>query len=93
MGARDLAPSRSRPSNSHLSNDLLASLAPTDIGALLPQLRSVDLPQEMVLFEVGQTVNQVFFPHAGIVSLVVKLASGDMIESTMIGWVASPTTV
>ena len=39
----------------------------------------------MVLFEAGATINRVFFPHAGIVSLVVELASGEMIEAAMIG--------
>ena len=33
----------------------------------------------------GATINRVFFPHAGVVSLVVELASGEMIEAAMIG--------
>jgi CRP-like cAMP-binding protein len=67
------------------SNQVLASLLPADLGLLLPHLRFVDLPQETVLFEAGGTINRVFFPHNGIVSLVVELASGDMIEAAMIG--------
>jgi CRP-like cAMP-binding protein len=69
----------------HLSNHVLASLAAADIDALLPYLRSVDLPQEMVLYEAGDPITRVFFPHAGVVSLVVELATGDMIEAAMIG--------
>jgi CRP-like cAMP-binding protein len=71
--------------SSYSSNQVLASLLPADLGLLLPHLRFVDLPQETVLFEFGGTVNRVFFPHNGIVSLVVELASGDMIEAAMIG--------
>jgi CRP-like cAMP-binding protein len=69
----------------HSSNRVLASLAAADTDALLPHLRFLDLPQEMVLFEAGDTISRVFFPHAGLVSLVVELASGEMIEAAMIG--------
>ncbi len=69
----------------HSSNQVLASLAPADLDWLLPQLRSIELPQEMVLFEAGDEINRVIFPHAGIVSLVVELSSGETIEAAMIG--------
>jgi CRP-like cAMP-binding protein len=71
--------------SSYSSNRVLASLAPPDLDFLLPQLRFIDLPQETVLFEAGGTINRIYFPHAGIVSLVVELASGEMIEAAMIG--------
>src|ERR1019366_4131219 len=67
------------------SNQVLASLPPPDLGLLLPSLRFVDLPQETVLFEAGGTVDRIYFPHSGIVSLVVELASGDTIAAAMIG--------
>jgi CRP-like cAMP-binding protein len=69
----------------HSSNRVLASLAEVDLKALLPQLRFVDLPQGMVLFEAGGSISHIYFPHAGVVSLVVELASGEMIEAAMIG--------
>jgi CRP-like cAMP-binding protein len=69
----------------HLSNHVLASLAAADLNVLLPHLRSVELPQEMVLFEAGSVITRVIFPHSGVVSLVVELASGEMIEAAMIG--------
>jgi CRP-like cAMP-binding protein len=69
----------------HSSNRVLASLAEADLKALLPRLRFVDLPQGMVLFEAGGTISHIYFPHAGVVSLVVELASGEMIEAAMIG--------
>jgi len=64
---------------------MLASLAAADRADLQPYLRFVDLPQETILFEAGDTIRQVFFPHGGIISLVVNLASGEMIEAAMIG--------
>jgi CRP-like cAMP-binding protein len=71
--------------NPQISNRLLASLAPADREQLLPHLRFIDLPQEMVLFEAGDEIGRVYFPHGGVVSLVVELASGEMIEAAMIG--------
>jgi CRP-like cAMP-binding protein len=66
-------------------NRLLASLAQSDFEALRPHLTDVELPQETVLFETGDTINRVYFPIDGIVSLVVDLASGETIEVGMIG--------
>jgi CRP-like cAMP-binding protein len=73
------------PQTNHSANQVLASLSPADLSFLQPHLRFVDLPQETVLFEAGGTVNRVYFPHGGIVSLVVELTTGDMIEAAMIG--------
>src|SRR5438270_5995123 len=67
------------------ANKVLASLAAPDLNVLLPHLRFMDLPQETLLFESGGTVNRVYFPHSGIVSLVVELKTGDMIEAAMVG--------
>ena len=38
-----------------------------------------------MLFEAGDPVNRVYFPHSGIISLVVPMANGEMIEAAMIG--------
>ena len=67
------------------SNLLLTTLAPAELSALQPHLKFVELPQETVLYEIGDRVDRVYFPHSGIVSLVVSLASGEMVESAMIG--------
>jgi CRP-like cAMP-binding protein len=66
-------------------NAFLNALTPAELAALRPHLKSVDLPQGIVLFEVGTPIHQVYFPHSGVVSLVVELASGETIESAMIG--------
>jgi len=69
----------------HSTNLLLASLPPENMAALMPHLRVVQLPQETVLFEAGDTIKAIYFPHTGIVSIVVDLASGETIETAMIG--------
>jgi CRP-like cAMP-binding protein len=66
-------------------NRFLASLSPADAAILQPHLKPIDLRQSLVLFEIGSAINQVYFPHNGVVSLVVDLASGETIESAMIG--------
>jgi CRP-like cAMP-binding protein len=43
------------------------------------------LKQEAVLFEAGDKIDRVYFPHSGIISLVVELAGGEAIEAAMIG--------
>jgi len=66
-------------------NRLLASLRPTDFELLRPQLRPVELVHESVLFEAGDPIDRVYFPHSGIISLVVDLAGGQTIEAAMVG--------
>ena len=66
-------------------NHLLDSLSPSDRALIPSRLKVVELTQETVLFEVGSEINTVYFPHSGVVSLVVPLASGEMIESAMVG--------
>ena len=69
----------------HSANHLLASLGSDKIAALLPHLQVLELPQETVLFETGDTIKSVYFPLRGVVSIVVDLAAGEMIEAAMIG--------
>jgi CRP-like cAMP-binding protein len=72
-------------SQPHSSNLLLASLPPENMAALLPHMQVVQLPQETVLFEAGDTIKAIYFPHTGLVSIVVDLGSGEMIETAMLG--------
>jgi CRP-like cAMP-binding protein len=69
----------------HIGNYLQASLAAEKIAALMPHLKIVELPPETVLFETGDTIKTVYFPLSGVVSVVVDLATGEMIEAAMIG--------
>lgn len=66
-------------------NSLLASFSAADATVLKPHLKEIDLPQNTVLFNVGDPIKKVYFPHSGVVSLVVELSSGDMIEAAMVG--------
>jgi CRP-like cAMP-binding protein len=66
-------------------NLLLASFSESDAAALRPHLKSVHLESQQVLFEAEGRVTDVYFPTGGIISLVVPLSSGEIIEAAMVG--------
>jgi hypothetical protein len=66
-------------------NGLLASLVPADFELLRPYLKPIEFKQEAVLYSAGDKIDRVYFPHSGIISLVVELAGGEMIEAAMVG--------
>jgi CRP-like cAMP-binding protein len=66
-------------------NRLLASL-PSDVySALTPHLKIVELKFGDILAEAGSEIRQVYFPYSGVISLVVDLSVGSMIETAMVG--------
>jgi CRP-like cAMP-binding protein len=67
------------------ANHLLATLPPADFALLRPHLQTVVLTQKDILVGAGERLAQVFFPHSGVISLVVALASGQSVEVAMIG--------
>jgi CRP-like cAMP-binding protein len=70
---------------SHFQNQLLAMLAPEDFDRLRPHLAVTDLEQGKMIAEPRQIIEQVFFPHSGIISYVVPLTDGAAIETGMVG--------
>jgi CRP-like cAMP-binding protein len=43
------------------------------------------MKHESVLARAGEALSRVWFPHSGIISLVVNLSEGEMVEVAMIG--------
>jgi hypothetical protein len=66
-------------------NRILNSLPQNVFAALKPHLRSANLEFGYVIAETDQPVSNVYFPHSGIISLVVEMEVGDMIETAMVG--------
>ena len=66
-------------------NHFLASLSPHDFELLRPHLKPFVMVHEDLLFDAGETVNWVYLPHSGVISLVIGLADGQFIEAAMIG--------
>lgn len=66
-------------------NGFLSALTEDDYELIRPHLRTVDLVQDFVLTEVGEKLPRVYFPHRGVISLVVNLARGERVQVAMVG--------
>lgn len=66
-------------------NRILASLPKAVLAGIQSHLKVIDLKLGDVLAEAGGAVKHVYFPHSGVISLVVELAIGQMIETAMVG--------
>ena len=67
------------------NNQLLASLSQHDGEMVRPHLRLVELTDRAVLVEAGKPEERVYFPHSGIISLVVNFSNGQSVDLAMIG--------
>jgi CRP-like cAMP-binding protein len=68
-----------------MKNLLLSLLAPSDAKFLAPHLKPKQFEQHHVLFEADQRIRHVYFPTGGVVSLVITLSTGEMVEAAMVG--------
>jgi hypothetical protein len=66
-------------------NRLLNALPQNIFAALQPHLKVVNLKFGEVVAETEREVSTVYFPHTGVISLVVEMQVGDMIETAMVG--------
>jgi CRP-like cAMP-binding protein len=67
------------------SNRFLAALSPHDFSLLAPHLRTTTLERGVVLHDVGEEIEHVYFPHTGMVSLVAVMQNGATVETATIG--------
>lgn len=73
--------------NANEENLLLASMARDDWTLLDAHLKLVDLTQGQILFDRGEDVVRSYFPSMGtIISLMMPLKNGSVVEVTMIGY-------
>ncbi len=66
-------------------NLILASTSDEIYRALFAHLKPMELKHAEVLTEAGTSIKNVYFPHTGIISLVVELSVGEMVETAMVG--------
>src|SRR5712672_2044810 len=64
-----------------LDNKLLASLPRAHFDRLLPHLATIHLEQGAVMTEAGEEVDQIYFPHYGMLSLLAVLRDGKAIAT------------
>ena len=68
-----------------MKNLLLGLLSSSDLKLLTPHLKSMHFEQQHVLFEAEEQISHVYFPTGAVVSLVVTLSTGEIIEAAMVG--------
>ena len=66
-------------------NRFLATLPPHAFALLAPHLRTIALERGVLLHDVGEELEHVYFPHAGMVSLVAVMQSGATVETATMG--------
>ena len=68
-----------------MKNLLLGLLSPPDRKLLGPHLKPAHFDQRTVLVEADDQISHVYFPTTAVVSLVVTLSTGEMVELAMVG--------
>ena len=66
-------------------NRFLATLPPHDFALLATHLRTIPLERGVMLHDVGEEIEHVHFPHAGMISLVAVMQNGTTVETATIG--------
>lgn len=67
------------------SNRLLLSLPPRYLKQLAPKLEFIRCEQDQILLDVEASIDHVFFPDSGVISVVAVYADGNVIEMATIG--------
>lgn len=67
------------------ANRLLASLSPAQLALLIPHAVVEHLPQGSVLIDAGDEIDNIYFPHRGMLSLLQVLGDGRAIETATVG--------
>ncbi len=73
------------PISGHLDNKLLAALPRSQFDLLVPHLAAATLAQGAVVFETGDEVDHIYFPHNGMLSLLAVMRDGKAIETATVG--------
>jgi CRP-like cAMP-binding protein len=68
-----------------MKNHLLELLSSSDAKLLAPHLKLAKFEQHEILFEAERQIRHVYFPTTAVVSLVVTLSTGEMVEAAMVG--------
>jgi CRP-like cAMP-binding protein len=68
-----------------VQNRLLAALPAEDYGLLAPHLIQIDLDRGRILYEPGDRIDMVYFPHDGVISMMTLMENGAAIENAIIG--------
>src|SRR5712692_8969288 len=71
--------------NGNTRNRLLLALPARNLKRLIPDLENVTCHREQVLIDADSSLDHVYFPDNGVISVVAVYANGDVIEMATIG--------
>ena len=66
-------------------NRLLLALPHNDLARMMPDLEHINCQRNDVLMDADSSLEHVFFPDSGVISVVAVYANGDIIEMATIG--------
>jgi CRP-like cAMP-binding protein len=73
------------PTSTWPRNRLLLAVPPRNLKQLLPDLEYIECHREQVLMDADSSLDHVFFPDSGVVSVVAVYPDGSIIEMATIG--------
>ncbi|WP_421738560.1 Crp/Fnr family transcriptional regulator [Caulobacter sp.] len=68
-----------------MKNRLLLALPSDELALLSPHLLPVELERGRLLYDPGDRIDTIYFPHDGVISLMTLMENGAAIESAAIG--------
>ena len=68
-----------------LSNRLLLALPPRNLKQLAPDLEFIRCERGQILLDLDASIDHVFFPNSGVISVVAVYSDGNVIEMATIG--------
>jgi len=74
-----------RPPSDQTRNRLLLALPSSNLKRLLPELEQIPSQRGQVLLDADSSLDHVFFPESGVISVVAVYADGSIIEMATIG--------
>jgi CRP-like cAMP-binding protein len=69
----------------HRDNRLLATLSLETLALLEPELKETSAAQGAVLLEPGDSIDRVYFPQGGMISLLIVGREGETVEVSTVG--------
>jgi CRP-like cAMP-binding protein len=89
VGKRDFqtaqAGERTNPTGKPVSNKVLLSVSDREYRAIRPHLEFLSMPHQLSLYEPNDPLEFVYFPNAGMVSLVIEMKDGWTVEVGEVG--------
>src|SRR5262245_32548755 len=68
-----------------MKNQILRSLSPRELRALLPHLQEIHLEKDAVLYDAGARLAHVYFPAGSVVSYLAGTEDGQTLEVCLVG--------